>query len=115
VRQIKSKEIGFLLKPANDDQSFAKISLRMARRMIQRHKHLFAAALLAANVILHNRIAAGEPAFGPQPVKYPLGRVTLLARTPLVLRKPDINLIRKPIQLGPLDRGCATISPFSGM
>ena len=46
MRQIQRKEIGLLLNAADDNQRFAKVSLRMSRRMAQRHKHLARTALL---------------------------------------------------------------------
>jgi len=50
-----------LLHPADDHDGFAKIRLRMPRRMRQRHEHLPPAALPLAHVILDDRVAAGEP------------------------------------------------------
>src|ERR1051325_6381124 len=46
--------------------------------MVQRDKHLSPAALLLAHVILDDAVPAGEPVFLPQPIRNPLGCVTLL-------------------------------------
>ena len=79
MRQVEREEVRFLLDPADHHQRFAEISLGVARRVVQRDKHLPPPALLIAHVILDDGVAAGEPVLVPQPVKNPLGRVTLLA------------------------------------
>ena len=103
MRQIQRKEIGLLLNPANDNQCFAKVSLRMSGRMAQRHKHLARTTLLAAHIILDDSIAAVEPALIAKALKDAPGRMTLLARSPFVFGQPLINLIRIRIQLRALD------------
>ena len=40
VRQIKREEVGLLLHTTDDNQSFAKVGLRMSGRMAQRYEHL---------------------------------------------------------------------------
>ena len=68
-----------------------KIRLRVARQMDQRHEHLPAPSLALTHVILDDRIAAGETMLGPEPLKYPLGRVALLAKHYLVSLKPPVS------------------------
>lgn len=60
VRQIKRHEMRLLLHAGNDHQRFAKISLRLARWMRQRNKHLAAAQLFSAHIVLHDAVAATE-------------------------------------------------------
>lgn len=80
-----------LLNTADHHHGFAEIGLRMAGRMRQRHEDLSAALRAFAHVILDDRVAAGETAFGAQPVKHPLGRMALLARHVYVLIEPSID------------------------
>jgi hypothetical protein len=54
---------------ADHNPRFAKISLGVARCVVQRDKHLPAPALLIAHVILDDGVAAGEPVLASQPVK----------------------------------------------
>ncbi len=79
MRHVERKEIRFLLNAANDDYRLTKIGLRMTCRMGQGHEHLAAPPLLFPNVILDDHVAAGEAMFIPQPLKYLLGCVALLA------------------------------------
>jgi hypothetical protein len=80
MRQVEREKVGFLLDPANHHQGFAKISLGVARCVVQRDKHLPPAALLLAHVILDDGVAAGEPVLVPQPIKNPLDEI-LATRT----------------------------------
>ena len=67
VRQIHDEKIRLLLDTADDDNRFAKICLRMARRMGQRHEHLPGPPLMLTHVILDDRIAAGEAMLSLKP------------------------------------------------
>ena len=110
MRQIQHEEVRLPLYPANDDHRLAEIGLCMARRMRQRHVHLLATLFPLANVILDDRVAAGEPALVAKPVEHPLGRMALLARHLHVLFQPVIDGRYKGIQLGSLDRRPALIA-----
>ncbi len=59
--------------------------------MSQWHEHILATLIPLAHVMLDDRVADGEPALIPQPIKHPLGRMALLARHLSVLIKPMIN------------------------
>src|SRR5712671_580829 len=52
------------------------------------YKHLSPSALLLAHVILDDGVAAGEPVFLPQPIRNPLGCVTLLTVLADVVAQP---------------------------
>ena len=65
VRQIKDKEMGLLLDPADDDGCFTEIRLGLSRRMGQRHKHLLAPPFALPDIILDDRVAAGEAMLRP--------------------------------------------------
>src|SRR4029453_16501572 len=104
MRQVEREEVGFLLDPADHHQGFAKISLGVAGCVVQRDKHLPPPALLLAHVILDDGVAAGEPVLVPQPIKNPLGGVTLLAVLTVVVAQPLVDDLGEPVQLRPLDR-----------
>jgi hypothetical protein len=110
VRQIKSKKVRLLLNATDHKQSFAEVGLSMARRMAQRHRHLFIATLFTANVVFDDRVSAGKSAFAPKSLKYAFGGMALFAWSRLVLRKPLINLIHVRIQLRAFERDCAPIA-----
>lgn len=50
----------------------------MARRMRQRHEHPLPTPFPLPDVVLDDRVAAGEVAFLAEPVEYPLGRMMRL-------------------------------------
>ena len=104
VRQVEREEVGCPLDPADHHRRFAEISLGMARLVMQRDKHLPPAALLLAHVILDDGVAASEPVLVPQPIKNPLGRVTLLAVLANIVAQPLVDDLGEPVQLRPLDR-----------
>src|SRR5690606_15255296 len=80
VGQIEHEKLLLLFHPADDNYSLPKVRLAMPGRMGQRHKHFLTAPLPLAHVVLDDRVAAGKSMFITQPVKYPLGRMALLAR-----------------------------------
>ena len=62
-----------------------------------------ATALLLAHVVLHDRVATGEPVLVAQTIKQPLGCVTMLARTANIFDQPLIDDLTEPVQLRPAD------------
>ena len=105
VWQIEREEMRLLRDATDDDHGFAKIGLRMARCMRQRHEHLAPQPFMLTQVILHDGIAANEPVLIPQPFENTLGGVALLAVPALILSQPRIDNLGEPIQLRPLDLG----------
>ena len=104
VRQIHDEEMRLLLDAADDDHGLAEVGLRMSGRMRQRHEHLAAAPLALAHVILHDRVAAGEPVLVAKPLEHPLRRVALLAMDLPITVQPTVDDPGEGIQLRPLDR-----------
>jgi hypothetical protein len=68
-----------------------KVRLRLTRRVRQRHEHLSATHMLAADLVLDARVAAAEPVLGLQAVEDPLGRVLLLGWSLLVVLKDGVD------------------------
>ncbi|KEO52385.1 hypothetical protein DT23_18705 [Thioclava indica] len=99
-----------LLDAINDDHRLAEVGLGMPRRMGQRHEHLATTPVMLANVILHDRVAAGEAVFLPQPFEHTLGGVPLLARDTAILFEPGVDDLGKTIQLRALDRRLAAVA-----
>ena len=104
VRQIHDEEMRLLLDTADDDHGLAEVSLRMSRRMRQRHEHLAAPPIALPHVILHDRVAAGEPVFIAKPLEHPLRRVALFAVDLAITLQPTVDDPGEGIQLRPLDR-----------
>jgi hypothetical protein len=94
---------------ANLDHGFAKICLGMA-------SHAPAArtspgcALPLPDVILDDRVATGETVLFAKTVKYPLRRMTLLARNRSVTIQPCIDDRNERFQLGPPNRRRPTLA-----
>ena len=101
MRKVEHEETGFLLDTADHDRRLAEIGLRMAGRMRQWHEHFLTALFPLANIILDNRIAAGEPALITEPVENTLGRMALFARYLSVFIQPVIDRRNERIQLRP--------------
>ena len=78
VRQVHGQIVRLALHPGDLHQAFAKVRLRIPRRMRQRHEHLPLAHLPQPHVVLHDGVAACIAVLVPQPLEDPLGRVPLL-------------------------------------
>jgi len=104
VRQVHDEEMRLLLDTANDDNRLAEIGLGMAGPMDQRHEHLATAPFALPHVVLHDRVAAGEPVFIAEPVEHPLRCVPLLAMNPQIAVQPAVDNPSEAIQLRSLDR-----------
>ena len=111
VRQIHDEEVRLPLDPADDHDGLAEVRLGMSGRMRQRHEHLPPAAFALAHVILHDRVAAGEPVLVPEPLQHAPGRMALLAVDPDIALQPAVDDLGEPVQLRPLHR---RRSPIAG-
>lgn len=103
MRKIEYEETGFLLNTADHHHRLTEISLRMAGRMRKRHEHFLTALFPLPDIVLDNRIAAGEPAFVAKPVKHTLGRMALFARYVSVFIQPVVDRRNERVQLRPPD------------
>ena len=99
VRKIQHKEVRLLLDTADPDQGFTEVGLCLARRMRQRHEHLLAPPFPLPDIVFDDRIAAGEAALIPKPIKHPLSRMPLLARHRQVRLQPALDDRQKRIEL----------------
>ena len=100
VRQVEREVVDLAFDAADNSERFAKVRLRMARRMYQRHEHLLGPPAQARHVILHDRDLAREAVLVAQPLEDPLARVALLLRTLLVRHHDRIDHADKRIELG---------------
>jgi hypothetical protein len=80
VRPVEAEEMDLLPDTCDHRHRLAKVGLGMAGRMGERHEDLLAAGMLFAQVVRHDRIAAGKTMLGPQALVDPLGRMPLLGR-----------------------------------
>jgi hypothetical protein len=102
MRQVEAEHMQLHANAANDADAFAEVGLRMARRMGQRHENLARPGTRQADVILHDRIAAGVAVFDPQPFENPLGRMPLLRRRRLVSFQDRVDDRYEQSELRPL-------------
>ena len=80
VRQIETEKMDLLPDTADHRYRLAKISLGVAGRMSERDEDFLAAGVLLAQIVLHDRIAAGKAVLGSQALIDSLGRMPLLGR-----------------------------------
>ena len=80
LRQVHAQEVDLLAHPADHADRLAKIYLRMARRVCQRHERLAPSRPAEPDMVLHHRISAGKAMLVAQPFEDPLGRMPLLHR-----------------------------------
>src|SRR5271155_2024468 len=69
---------------------------------MQRNEHLPTAQPRSTNIVLHDRVAAGECMLRPQAIKDPLGGMPLLAWFGLVFFQNGVDHAYPRPQLGPL-------------
>ncbi len=103
MRKVEHKEPGFLLDTADHHRRLTEIRLRMAGRMRKRHEHFLTALFPLPDIVLDNRIAAGEPALITKPVENTLGRMALFARHLSVFIQPVVDRRNERVQLRPPD------------
>src|SRR5436309_15117215 len=103
MRQIHTLKVRLLLLAGDHRQGFSEISLRVSRRMNQRHKHLLVPEPRLAHVILHHGIAAAESVLSLQPVPDALGSVPLLLGLRPVVHQDLVDDPQPRPQLGTLD------------
>ncbi len=102
MRKIHRKIVRRALDAADHDQSFAEVRLRLPGWMRQRHEHLAAAQLRRPQVVLHDRVAAGELMLFLQPLPDTLRRVPLLGRPLLVVLQNGVEHADPGVELRPL-------------
>jgi len=110
VRQVHDEEMRLLFDTADHDYRLAEIGLGVPGRMRQRYEHLATAPFALPHVILHDRIAAGEPVLITKPLEHPLRRVPLLAMNLPIAVQPSVYDPGEGIQLRPFDRRRPPIS-----
>jgi hypothetical protein len=72
LRQVHAEEMDLAAYSADHADGFAKIHLRMAGWMRQRHEPLAASGSRHPDIVLHHRGAAAEAAFITESLKNPL-------------------------------------------
>ena len=96
---------------------FAEIRLRVPRWVGERHEHLPTAPLPLPfpDIVLDDRVAAGESMLFAQTIKHPPGSMVLLVMHIPIPVEPDIDDLGEAIQLRPPDRLLSSAAPFSGV
>jgi len=83
----------------DDPIRLAKINLRMAGTMAQRHEHLARTPHLHRHVLADDGLAAREPTLVAQPLKDPRYRMMLLAVHAAIIKQYLVDEIRMPLKL----------------
>jgi hypothetical protein len=99
VRQVHRKKVDLAFHPGDLRQRLAKIHLRVAGIMPQRHKHLAVPPPAHTHIVLNDGDAASVAVLIAQPFEDPLRRVPLLLRPSLVSCQDRIDDPGKRIQL----------------
>ena len=110
MRQVEAEHMQLHPHAADDADAFAKIDLRVTRRMSERHEDLARARARQPHIILHHRVAAGEAVLIPQPFENPLRRMPLLRRRRLVGLQDRVDHREQRPELRPLRRLCAHVT-----
>ena len=79
VGKVHDEEMGLAPNAGDDDHGFAKVRLRMTRRMGQRHEHLAETAPPLAHVIFDDGLTTLKAMLIAKALEDPLRRVPLLA------------------------------------
>ena len=114
VRQVEGEEMDFLLDPTNERPRFAKIGLRVPRRMNQRHVHLPTPAMILANMVLHDRVPAGEAVLVAKTLEDALRVCRCLRWSSLRSPAPLVDESGKSIELRTAHRRCASVPRRDG-
>src|SRR5258708_1566853 len=99
VRQVHRKEVDLALDPGDLRQRLAKIHLRMARIVPQRHEDLTMPQPPRQHVVLNNGDPARVTLLVAKPFEDPLRRMPLLPRPPLILQQDLIDDPGKRVEL----------------
>ena len=110
VRQVEAEEVDLPLLAADHRHRLAEVGLPVPGRMHQGHEHLPPPQPPLPDVVLHDRLAAGEAVLGPQPLEDAPRRVPLLARPLPVLLQDPVDDAGEPIELGPRRRLAAPVA-----
>jgi hypothetical protein len=76
----------------------------------ERNEHLTSTALALADIVLDDRVAAGETVLLAQPVIHALGGMALLAVGLTIPVQPRVDDLGEPVQLRALDRRRAPVT-----
>src|SRR5438270_4007563 len=91
VRQVDCKKVDLALYPGNLRHRLAKVRLRMAGIMPQRHEDLELPQSARQHVVLNNGDPAGIAVLVAKPLEDPLRGVPLLPRPALILRQDTVD------------------------
>ena len=99
VRQVHRKEVDLALHPGDLRQRLAKIHLRMARIVPQRHEHLAMPQPPRQHVVLNDGDPAGVAVLVAKPFEDPLRGMPLLLRSSFIRRQDRVDDPGKRVEL----------------
>ena len=91
VRQVHRKEVDLAFHPGDLRQRLAKIHLRVARIVPQRHEHLAMPQPPRQHVVLYDRDPAGVAVLVAKPLEDPLRGMPLLLRSSFIRRQDLVD------------------------
>ena len=91
VRQVHRKKVDLALDPGDLRQHLAKIHLRVAGIMPQRHKHLAVPQPAHTHIVLNDGDAASVAVLIAKPLEDPLRGMPLLPRPTLIRRQDTVE------------------------
>src|SRR5207248_9297457 len=110
VRQVHRKEVDLALDPSDLRQRLAKIHLRMAGIVPQRHEYFAMPQTARQHVVLNDGDPARVAVLVAKPFENPLRGVPLLWRPTFIRRQDPVNDPGKRIQLRPRRRPAPPVS-----
>ena len=85
VGPVVDQAVGLLLYPADDFHGLADITSGIARRVRQRHEHLFGLGAMLMDVVLDDGVPAVKAARVPNPPEDAVVDVALLSGDPVII------------------------------
>ena len=99
MRQVHRKEVDLALHPGDLRQRLAKIHLRMARIVPQRHEYLAMSQPPRQHVVFYDGDPAGVAVLVAKPLEDPLRGMPLLLRSRVIRRQDRVNDPGKRVEL----------------
>ena len=109
--QVQDEAVGLPLHARDEHQGLAEVALGLARRVGQRHEHLFCLAAVLPDVVFDDGVSAVEAVLVPEPLKDALGGVALLLGNVVILIQDAVYDAGERIVLS-LSKGWADVASF---
>ena len=85
VGQVQDEAVSLSLHPADYHQGLPEVALGVARRVGQRHEHLFCLTAVLPHIVLDDGVSAVETVLVSEPLEDAFGGVALLPGNPVII------------------------------